>query len=172
METIDFNDVIRDPETISVVGKLLPEVNGSNKGFIKYQTIINAAGNKKYKLSALSPAAIYSSFSIEMYIIRDAANGVFILSPFFYTSAGHKPANDSFTCICGTLSALKVYYKINESNPNKDGNREYIIQIPNNSNGYFVLNSKLSINTSDYSFAETDDDITDWTELPVVSIKA
>lgn len=30
METIDFNEVIRDPETISVVGELLP-VTGYNK---------------------------------------------------------------------------------------------------------------------------------------------
>lgn len=32
METIDFNEVIRDPETISVVGGLLPEASAEKKG--------------------------------------------------------------------------------------------------------------------------------------------
>lgn len=32
METIDFNEVIRDPETISVVGGLLPVVTPENRG--------------------------------------------------------------------------------------------------------------------------------------------
>lgn len=41
METIDFNEVIRDPETISVVGVLLPTATYNSKGIVSFATYRN-----------------------------------------------------------------------------------------------------------------------------------
>lgn len=41
METIDFNEVIRDPETISAVGALLPTATYNSKGIVSFATYRN-----------------------------------------------------------------------------------------------------------------------------------
>lgn len=41
METIDFNEVIRDPGTISVVGGLLPTATYNSKGIVSFATYRN-----------------------------------------------------------------------------------------------------------------------------------
>lgn len=66
METIDFNEVIRDPETISVVGGLLPVAASGVKGLMPAKIapfLLNIDAANKYieiSLSAVYNAEIYN----------------------------------------------------------------------------------------------------------------
>lgn len=86
METIDFNEVIRDPKTISVVGGLLPKFDQSvekglstlsNGGRIIKQITINTGINKILILKDFSGGPV---FELSVYNNGTVFKGMFYVS--------------------------------------------------------------------------------------------
>lgn len=73
METIDFNEVIRDPETISVVGELLPVSTQAKNGLLAKEYSYyrgNYSNGLKIDFSKVNGDKLWNvccSFDIELY---------------------------------------------------------------------------------------------------------
>lgn len=111
METIDFNEVIRDPETISVVGELLPTATYNSKGIVSIATYRNI------------PQKI--NIGKEYNAIRIAVNlGKWIREsiPFFgYIPSGKQLAFQGFVFFETTDVTLKGGAKILSQGDNSEG---------------------------------------------------
>lgn len=68
METIDFNEVIRDPETISVVGGLLGTASSTTNGLMSSST---------YKKTAISQKKAFSKESSEEELKNISETGLY-----------------------------------------------------------------------------------------------
>lgn len=141
METIDFNQVIK--ENISVVGELLPVANINEDGFLSKKNCIitNTGGNKYAKLSYTKSG---SSFGVLLGMFEMDGKSDCIFISFSKTSI-----NESFK-ITSTrnLSGLcKYVYSDNTVDIYiKNGNLS-LLQVGVNSNSY--LSSVTTVNESD-----------------------
>lgn len=84
METIDFNEVIRDPETISVVGGLLPMATLTGNGLMSLedkQNMFKSMPTSGGKLIQIASVKRYARFGAVIYNIpnNQATQGVFLL---------------------------------------------------------------------------------------------
>lgn len=116
METIDFNEVIRDPETISVVGGLLPEATSKNKGLMpsKYPYYYPLASwtapsseNKLYKIG----------------IMKKQAGGIFPLGMFAWEKCVGRPTTFFTFSIVNRQEA--IYRGINDIGPGSRASKFY-----------------------------------------------
>ena len=116
METIDFNEVIRDPETISVVGGLLPEATSKNKGLMpsKYPYYYPLASwtapsseNKLYKIG----------------IMKKQAGGIFPLGMFAWEKCVGRPTTFFTFSIANRQEA--IYRGINDIGPGSRASKFY-----------------------------------------------
>lgn len=109
METIDFNEVIRD--NIEVVGGLLPVVNGTTKGLSQYQKYFYLLANKTYKIRYPNASDVYKPVLYKFIILQSGTGG--------YINAildGFKAGTRTAKLLVGFNNFITLYWKLSSDN--------------------------------------------------------
>lgn len=138
------------------MGGLLPLSNGGEeKGLQKNLFYKYIYSLKKYKLKIIKTSEQYKPFVLKIYTITNGVVGFDILSASFYSNSNSKITR------LGATGSIRVYYKLNT-----DTNiREFIVSLPNNSEGYIEICTSVINNPENILFEETTEDISTWTEM-------
>ena len=149
-----LKDAIQNPEIISVVGGLLPVVNGETKGLSQYQKYFYLLNNKTYKIRYPNVADVYRPI-LYRFIILQSGTGAYINAILDGYRTGSKMAK----LVLGYNSFIALYYKLSSNNI-----YEYLCKTE--SNGVSLLVIDTSSNNIDIQ--ETSESLEDgWTKINI-----
>ena len=150
-----LKDAIQNPEIISVVGELLPVVNGETKGLSQYQKYFYLLNNKTYKIRYPNVADVYRPI-LYRFIILQNGTGAYINAILDGYRTGSKMAK----LLLGYNNFIALYYKLSSNNI-------YEFLCTTGSNGVTLLVIDTSSNNIDIQ--ETSESLEDgWTKINIV----
>lgn len=137
------------------MGELLPIVNGTNAGKMKYYQFKTVTSNK-FKFQSKEPTGIYQPHILNIYGLRNGVSSVEI-----FNLDSYRTADNGYILLTGLKSqkATKLYRKFNDST----GLYDFVIEILDNSSCLFEiisLNDNITIST-------TTEDISSWERIDV-----
>lgn len=106
-----LKEAIQNPEIISVVGGLLPVVNGTTKGLSQYQKYFYLLANKTYKIRYPNASDVYKPVLYKFIILQSGTGG--------YINAilnGYKNGIKMAKLLIGYNSFITLYYKLSSDN--------------------------------------------------------
>lgn len=150
-----LKDAIQNPEIISVVGGLLPLVNGPTKGLSRFKINTVFQQNKTYKIKYIDPTLIYSPINFDFYCLRDGQSSYLAV-----ILNGYKSSKSYAVKVVGANDFVRIYKKlVNEV-------FEYLVITGNN--GRAIV--EITCDTDCIEFSETNESVEGWEEVIIQNI--
>lgn len=150
-----LKDAIQNPEIISVVGELLPVVNGETKGLSQYQKYFYLLNNKTYKIRYPNASDVFKPVLYKFIILQNGSS-CYINAIFDGYRAGIQTAK----LLVGYNNFLTLYYKLSS-----DDVYEYLCATGSNGNALLVIDTS----SNNIDIQETSESLEDgWTKINIM----